>query len=145
LPSSPEPSNRWNGIFDPSSAGIWLLGTDARNEAGLSYRGRKIVDQPSLDPEKLEFRMTTENNLECRTSKGDWIPLWCLHLHSKEPKYFDFDGLVTALKKSLDGDLRTRFSPVRLLLWIREVIRDVISWRGVKRAATRLSQLFTAR
>lgn len=139
LPVSPDETNDWGGIFDPAAIGIWLLGVDPRNEAGRSIRRRLPYENPSLDVENVEFRIVRDQ-LEVRFPNKNWFPVWCLHLHSKFPEYFEHDFLLSALSRSIDNADHDRTSFGGRLAWLREVFRDLVSIRAVRRAFSRFSK-----
>ena len=139
LPVSPGEDNDWGGVFDALAVGIWLLGVDPRNEAGKSIRRRLPFESPSLEVENAEFRVSG-NQLECRFPNTEWVPIWCLHLHSKYPKYFEYDALVASLSRSISGVDSVRFSMLGFIAWLREVFRDVFSTQALKKAWAKLSK-----
>jgi len=91
--------SHFSGIFDPAAIGMWLCGLDPENYHGkLLLHDRSFLDNGDsiIDPSKLEYQLDSEGNLFflCGLS---WIPIYNLHVHSKNQKL---------LSKAWLGELR---------------------------------------
>ena len=78
----------FSGIFDPAAIGMWLCGLDPENFHGkLLLHDRSFIDNGDsfIDPSALDFQIDSEGNLFflCGSS---WIPIYNLHVHSKNQK-----------------------------------------------------------
>lgn len=74
------------GYFDSAPIGMWILGQDPRNHRGFL---RKYVDleESFIQPKQMDIKWSNHYYLSVHTSTGD-MPLYNLHVHSKELKYF---------------------------------------------------------
>jgi len=80
----------FNGIFDAAAFGMWLTGQDPKN----TYGNTKVMSMSNIyngdsaiDPSKAAYKMRSSNlflNFE-----DSQIPIWNLHIHSKNLKLFD--------------------------------------------------------
>ena len=80
----------FNGIFDAAGVGMWLTGQDPRNNYGFTkYFDNSLLKAGdcAIDLEKVLF---TTNDGTLKISYGNFnIPIWNLHIHSKNLKYFE--------------------------------------------------------
>jgi hypothetical protein len=77
-----------DGIFDPASIGMWLTGQDPRNKWGVKVLHQEMLSGGSLvNPGSCAFEISPEGNLFIRQN-GGMIPVFNLHVHSKEVKLF---------------------------------------------------------
>lgn len=77
------------GIFDPAAIGMWLTGIDPRNNYGTTiyFDTQGILRGGTyLDPSKFRYQFT-ENEL-LGVFGTNRIPIWCLHVHSKNLDLF---------------------------------------------------------
>ena len=92
------------GIFDGSSFGIHLLGEDPRNNFGHKKLFGKLANH-SVEVSKVDFRVQ-KNVLEI-FEKDSHIPIYSLHVHSKDTSMFKFDSwektILRKLKKRQNG------------------------------------------
>lgn len=88
----------FGGIFDPISIGQFLFGIDPRNERGLRVLFREHTEH-FLRPSKLTFSIK-DNLLFLSDAEGN-MPIFSLHIHSKDSRIFDHDSLLNHLKKRL--------------------------------------------
>jgi len=75
---------KYGGVFDSAPIGMWLLGQDPRNHKG---RLKRYISLNNSFVQPNQIRMETPNE------KGlllydDGVPIFDLHIHSKELKYF---------------------------------------------------------
>ena len=79
----------FNGIFDAAAIGMWLTGQDPKN----SYGSTKVMSlsninngDSAIDPSKGAYKIKNSNLfLDIEDSE---IPIWNLHIHSKNLKLF---------------------------------------------------------
>jgi hypothetical protein len=72
------------GIFDPAAIGMWLTGIDPRNNYGTTvyFDTQGILRGGTfLDPSKFRYQFTGNELLGVIGTYE--IPIWCLHVHSK--------------------------------------------------------------
>lgn len=77
--------NVFGGIFDPAAIGVWLLGKNPENTHAKSIlHDRWIIDSGDsfIDPSKPNYLFDSDGNL-CLIEKGIQIPIFNLHVHSK--------------------------------------------------------------
>ena len=80
----------FNGIFDAAAFGMWLTGQDPKN----SYGNTKVMSMSNIhngdsaiDPSKGAYKM--ENSNLFVDLEDSQIPIWNLHIHSKNLRLFD--------------------------------------------------------
>jgi len=83
-----------DGIFDSAALGMWLLGHDPRNTYGkfLLHEDSLIKQgKTPIDPRRVTFQVSDEGNLFANSSEeySPKVPVWSLHVHSKELRLFD--------------------------------------------------------
>lgn len=84
----------FEGLFDSASIGIWLTGQDPRNRFGITkVRTKEIIENGSVqvDPSQVTYKLDTSGNLFINDLQNENIPLYNLHIHSKELKLFAND------------------------------------------------------
>ena len=107
------------GIFDPAAIGMWLTGIDPRNNYGTTiyFDTQGILKGGTyLDPSKFRYQFTGNELLGIFGT--DAIPIWCLHVHSKNLGLFS-DAWKTKLQDiislSKNGEILYRRSAIGLL------------------------------
>lgn len=95
LPFSPDPdsSNQFgfDGIFDGACIGVWLTGQDPRNHFGSTIiHDINLVerDRTVINPSRFRYRVTPKGNVLVRGESGREVPIFNLHIHSKNEKLF---------------------------------------------------------
>jgi len=101
----------FGGIFDAATYGQFLFGLDPRNNFGL----RKVFSRPTshlASPQELTFWFSkNDKSLNVTTSSGSTLPLFNLHIHSKDLRAFSesFDD-ANFLRKRCDSNMiKSRF------------------------------------
>jgi len=92
--------DRFNGIFDGADVGIYYFGTDPRNSRGRSFLQREI---PSEYAEAKQWKLQYSRDrdfIDFTTAKGK-IPLYCLHVTSKQLRMFHVRLPVRVIEKRL--------------------------------------------
>ena len=81
---------KFGGIFDPGSIGIWLTGSEPRNHFGVTRK----FDSAELrrmnlfiDPGSVRYSFN-ENDYLTYLDGFQQVPIFCLHIHSKDISYF---------------------------------------------------------
>ncbi len=101
-------SDYFGGIFDSAPIGMWTLGQDPRNHQGVIRKGISLLDS-YVQPEKL----TTDSSFGDRLMTESGIPIFNIHIHCKEPKYFKSTNFTLAIAdvcKATKGELESHFS-----------------------------------
>jgi hypothetical protein len=107
LPSGPSSAVNPSGYFDGMAFGTFLLGQDPRNYRGWTLKYSQIewhsdkVDE--LDYSLKDKKLFAEN-------KGQEIPIYSLHIHSKKAKLFQIESLVKELSVAME---EYKFGPRR--------------------------------
>lgn len=112
------PSER-KKIFDFAAIGMWIAGTDPRNDAGIS-RIRVIQPGHQLNLDENDIRLDVgEGQLLLLNSQGGVGQVQNVHLHAKQPLLFSLEWkeLIRHLNK-FDKDWK--FYPRSFMLWIRD-------------------------
>lgn len=138
LPISPN-NNEWGGIFDPITAGVWLLGNDPRNQCGLRKTGIKQSSKHLMPIEDFTFSVN-EDCLFVSLKDVPSIPLWNLHIHAKRRKFFELSGLVSELRSRVTQPVTSTFHLDGFLQWAKELARDLFSWTALARLYRRANR-----
>ena len=137
----------FDGVFDPAGIGIWLTGTEPRNFFGLSkkFDTQYLINGKSfINPSKVKFHFQTGGQL-FYVDDGIDIPIYTLHIHSKNLDYFgcEFERyLARDVLRSNVGKTRRTFS-FRILLELiihnrrKGTLLRFISWHPVFRLIKR--------
>jgi hypothetical protein len=78
--------NSFNGVFDPAAIGVWLTGNDPRNRLGWITRYSSHFD-PLVDPNTLRYSGKFGQGVSVSLDSIP-VPLFNLHIHSKQISYF---------------------------------------------------------
>jgi hypothetical protein len=76
----------FSGIFDAFGIGVWLFGFDPRNRYGFTkVHTREVIDSGDIyvDASRLNFVFNEEGELYAATPESELIPIYNLHVHSK--------------------------------------------------------------
>lgn len=101
----------FGGLFDGAAIGQYLLGDDPRNNRGI----RNIYFESgysSLVARSLSFDLSANRAFLEIVSEFERIPLFSIHVHSKDIRVFDEEGFakVIALRiRNIGGKLRKEF------------------------------------
>lgn len=128
------------GIFDPATAGVYLLGNDPRNAKGVERYGQKLSSKHLMPVEDFEWQVT-KNSISCRTSGTQWVELHSLHIHSKRPSFFSLPHLTAQATRVADGRSQARFSVLAFFAWIRDVTKDIFRVSSIRKLFKRASGL----
>lgn len=89
--------NLFRGVFDGADYGIYFAGIDPRNNRGRRIIRHKIPNN-YIQIENLNFFFNEERNFLNFNVNQDklQIPIYNLHIHSKDPRYFNnkFNKLI---------------------------------------------------
>ena len=90
------------GIFDGADIGYYVYGIDPRNAKGIKIL-RKSIETNFLNVPKIDLRYSkTRNFLDAWDSNlNTLVPIFSLHLHSKNPKLFSPSKSLKFLKSGL--------------------------------------------
>jgi len=120
------------GIIDVASIGMWLCGIDPRNNRGkkIHFSNSFISNGDSwVDPSELKYIFHENEKISIRAPFGE-IPLYALHNHSENEKYFG-KSRGNYLARLYSDFLRsgvpiTRISPRSfLLLALESILRRI--------------------
>lgn len=117
-------SHKYGGVFDSAPIGMWLLGQDPRNHRG---RLRRYINLSNsyIQPNQIEVQ-SIQNEKMITYGKG--TPIFDLHVHSKEIKYFtNGNSLYVSVESSKKLTKGERFLP---WVFIR-ISLDYFSRRGI--------------
>lgn len=88
------PQTHFDGIFDAAGIGIWLCGGDPRNNFGFTtIHTRELIDSGNIfiDSSKEKFVIQENGELRIETKDNELIPVFNLHIHSKNKKLLSKD------------------------------------------------------
>lgn len=118
------------GIFDAFGIGVWLFGFDPRNRYGITtVHTREVIDSGDLyiDASKADYSLTESGNLYMRTSGNRLIPIYNLHVHSKNLRLLSPNWLPEMTKflefKNTDSKV-INFQPWVLIQLIVDSLRS---------------------
>jgi hypothetical protein len=112
--------DKFGGIFDPGSIGIWLTGSEPRNHFGITRKfdsGELRKMRLFLDPGLVRYSVSERGHLTYRDGLME-IPIYSLHIHSKNISYFEKRNLVKIaedVKLSRKERIKSNFS-IQILL-----------------------------
>jgi hypothetical protein len=143
--------NTFEGIFDPGGIGIWITGTDPRNSFGVTSKfDLKAIKKSRtyIDPSRIQF-ILDKNSLLSFVEERAEIPIYSLHIHSKNDSYFKpgFEVVIEEdVKGSSMGKTKREFSLVILLNlivhnWEKGTLLRFLSWLPVLRMSKKLQVL----
>jgi hypothetical protein len=81
----------FDGVFDSASIGIWLTGQDPRNRFGITkVRTTELIENGSvqIDPSQGSYKLDVVGNLYFIDKQENEIPIYNLHIHSKDLNLF---------------------------------------------------------
>jgi hypothetical protein len=111
---------KFGGIFDPGSIGIWLTGSEPRNHFGITkkYDSEELRKMNLfIDPGSVRYSFSEKGDLTYHDGTSE-ISIYSLHIHSKNISYFEEDNLGQLAKDviySREGKIRSQFS-IKILL-----------------------------
>lgn len=89
----------FHGVFDGSTWGVYLIGTDPRNTYGISRHLSKLQGH-TVDPSMATF-MFSANRLFAKGNNSNIIfEIFSLHIHCKAAKMFSAEGLERYFRKN---------------------------------------------
>jgi hypothetical protein len=108
-----------DGVFDASTIGIHLCGSDPRNSFGLS-RVFDPLTHHYMNLSQIEFRV--EQGEIFALTPGEERIIYSIHNHSKNSSYFkdDFGNILSKYLSSRESGSFYRFSFLGFTLWGRD-------------------------
>ena len=129
--------DKLGGLYDPAAYGMWLTGIDPRNNFGLTrYFDTETIEAANFYVKPHEFEYMLEGgNLFAKSTSGKELPIYCLHIHSKNKALLSSSypqTLERILKKARKRKTRTSFSFTVLLrvLWMNIQQGTLIDYLG---------------
>lgn len=123
----------FNGVFDPAAIGVWLTGNDPRNRLGWITRYSSHFD-PLVDPNTLQYSGKLGRGVSVSLDSTS-VPLYNLHIHSKQISYFRRFGALRIYLDVLTSRKR-RFKNRIVFVQTFRVVKNYLS-RGNKIFSTR--------
>jgi hypothetical protein len=83
-----------NGLFDSAQFGMWLFGMDPRNHYGIKILHSLINvenGEAPFDPRRINFKKSEPGTIKIQLNDLS-MPVFSLHVHSKEVLLFNFDN-----------------------------------------------------
>lgn len=113
---------RFKGLFDAVTYGLFLCGEDSRNHRGIRY---SYQDQPNhlVRPSEFLFEMKESTIL---VKSQETLPLYNLHVHSKARAAWKLDGnqyLNRRIKNSTKGPTREWIPFVTFIMALKSLKR----------------------
>lgn len=99
LPSGPDHEDNASGYFDGAAFGTYLIGQDPRNFRGYTLKYSPI-EWHSDKVERFEYRISGDSLLV--GNDGIEKPLYSLHVHTKNPKLFQQNDMLSELNLAIN-------------------------------------------
>ena len=117
---------KFNGVFDGSDIGMYLFGTDPRNRLGVTLIRNEIASTYTCMSE-MRFRYNELRDFLDIESQGMWIPIYNLHMTSKDLTLFSNKRLEKRLKKYLKYEKSSKLFVVGVFvrLALAKIIRVI--------------------
>lgn len=115
------------GIFDALGIGMWISGVDPRNKFGFTViHSRELIDSGTifLDPSKMQFTLSEEGNLLV-ISNGTKVPIYNLHIHSKDKDLLSINWRKRLSHLILQGNSKTKTVGFSALILTRLTITNL--------------------
>jgi hypothetical protein len=121
--------SKFNGVFDPAQIGIWLTGTEPRNYFGITKKfdlNQILESRNFIDPSMVDYNLNDSGILCFHTKEMD-IPIYSLHIHSKNLSYFNEN-----FEKQLSRDVSVGSSREVKRSFSPKILGDLIrqNWRN---------------
>ncbi len=91
---------KFKGIFDGSDIGMYLCGTDPRNRLGVTLIRDEIASTYTR-MSNMRFRYNKTRDFLDVEGQGEWLPIYNLHMTSKDLRLFSTKRLEKSLAKYL--------------------------------------------
>ena len=98
---------KFKGVFDGSDIGMYLFGTDPRNRLGVTLIRDEIASTYTR-MSKMRFRYNKTRDFLDVKSQGGWIPIYNLHMTSKDLRLFSTKRLEKSLTRYLKYEKFTK-------------------------------------
>ncbi len=121
---------RFHGIFDGADVGIYYFGTDPRNSRGISFLQRAIPSEYG-DAKKWILQYSEKRNFIDFVTADGVVPLYCLHVTSKQLRMFKLRLSAKIIKnntKGLDHELRRFYVRVGLAQVVFAIQRRALAF-----------------
>jgi hypothetical protein len=117
----------FQGVFDAVTYGLYLSGEDARNHRGKKYMFRR-QENHLVHCDKMKFTFGVDGAF---IQGEELIPLFNIHIHSKDRRVWDKNFISTALpaiiRKSALGESMSRDYLLTLKLMLKSLKRRMLA------------------
>jgi hypothetical protein len=116
--------DEFEGVFDGLAFGMYLTGIDPRNTFGfrlVHHRTNLLNSKSYIQPRQYEYSTDIFGNLWLRNDSF-FIPVYCLHIHSKNLKLFG-DNWETELRRLVELPNSRKYDGFNFIVF-RNLIRD---------------------
>lgn len=122
------------GIFDSAPIGMWLLGQDPRNHYGIKFlHDTKIFisDKCYINPSLGNYVIDKSGSIYLKN--GDIsIPIFCLHVHSKEIRLFNEKSITNLSRYIALGSVKNLQKRFIFSSLINETIMQIKKQNAIK-------------
>lgn len=122
---------KFSGIFDGYDIGLYLFGEDPRNNRGFSkLRARKYVNYLNVRNLNFVSKFDREFPFVVDSNNSDLIPIYSLHIHSKNANLFKMNRIKRFVIKAVRNSKKqpiTIFSPTKFIWTVKKSIIRRIS------------------
>ncbi len=122
----------FNGFFDGRDLGMYLFGDDPRNKRGFSFV-RKFDTRFYLDASELSFVLNNDRDFPYIFDpfKNTFIPIFTLHIHSKNLKLFNLASSQKVIRKAISDSKKgpeTKFYPTIFFRSLTQAVKRRLIW-----------------
>ena len=132
LDSIHESTLLFKGFFDGRDLGMYLFGDDPRNKRGISFV-RKFDARFYLNARKLIYILENDRDFPSVYDpfKMTFVPIFTLHIHSKNLKLFKLTSSRKVIKKAISDSKKrpqTKFYPTIFINSFTQAIKRRLIW-----------------
>ena len=122
----------FKGFFDGFDLGMYLFGNDPRNKRGISFV-RRFDTRFYLNVRELSFALNNDRDFPYiyDTFKNTFIPIFTLHIHSKNLKLFNPASSHKVIRKAIIDSKRgpeAKFYPNIFISSLTKAIKRRLKW-----------------
>lgn len=124
----------FGGIFDPAAIGIWLCGTDPRNNYGISKIHLSDIlegERNFIDPSQINYLFDSRGNLFIIKNNFK-MSLFNLHIHSKNSDLFGKSWADSLRKYVLLSNFREEQKHFNFFALVKEVQMNLAQGNLIK-------------
>ena len=122
------PGSIFEGVFDAAGIGIWLCGGDPNNNFGLTtIHTRELIDTGNIfiDSSKATFVSGENGELRIETAHHGLVPVYNLHIHSKNRKLLSTEWKPELIKLLTVTDKSSKVTGFNIKILIGAIYQNL--------------------